>query len=259
MPTGCSPWVLFLWLHAINRYHLVEGSFITLKILRSIHSWSVTPKQAINIQKNLASRVVRTGRLRKVTLVAGADLAFSPDKSCCMAGVVIWDMRTDEVIEQHVVRRQTRFPYVPGLLSFREAPALLSALRKIRHEPDVFLFDGQGYAHPRRFGLACHVGLWIDRPSIGCAKSLLIGDGKAPGRSKGSMSPLMHQGERIGMALRTRDGIKPLYVSVGHRLSLETSVEIALCCCTKYRLPQPTRLADQLVSCERARLQTAVS
>jgi len=222
-----------------------------LKIPQSLHHWSVTPRQAITIQKKLANRVITKGRLRKVNLVAGADLAFSPDKSQCIAGVVVWDIRADEVVEQHVVRRKIRFPYVPGLLSFRETPAILSALRKIKHEPDVFMFDGHGYAHPRRFGLACHVGIWIDKPSIGCAKSLLIGDGQQPDRAKGSMSLLTHKGERIGMMLRTRDSIKPVYVSVGHRVSLEDAASITLRCCTKYRLPQPTRLADKLVASER--------
>ena len=222
-----------------------------MKIPQPLHPWSVTPGQAIAIQKKLANRVITKGRLRKVNLVAGTDLAFSPDKSQCIAGVVVWDLRNDEVVEQHVVRRKIRFPYVPGLLSFREAPAIVSALRKIKYEPDVFMFDGQGYAHPRRFGLACHVGIWIDKPSIGCAKSLLIGDGEQPDRAKGSMSPLMHKDERVGMMLRTRDSIKPVFVSVGHRLSLEDAASITLQCCTKYRLPQPTRLADKLVACKR--------
>lgn len=222
-----------------------------MKIPRAIHSWSVTPKQAVQLQKMLAYQVITKGRLRKVNLIAGADLAFSPDKSHCIAGVVIWDIRNDEIVEQHVVRRKVRFPYVPGLLSFREAPAVLSVLRKIKHTPDVFMFDGQGYAHLRRFGLACHVGVWIDRPSIGCAKSLLIGEGQQPSRVKGSMTPLMHNGVQIGVILRTRDSIKPVYVSVGHRVSLEDAAAITLNCCTKYRIPQPTRLADKLVTRER--------
>ena len=222
-----------------------------MKIPQSFHSWSVTPKQAVQLQKSLADQVITNGRLRKVNLVAGADLAFSPDKSQCIAGIVVWDIRADEVVEQHAVRRKTRFPYVPGLLSFREAPAILSALRKLKHEPDVFMFDGHGYAHPRRFGLACHVGIWIDKPSIGCAKSVLIGDGLQPDRAKGSMSHLTHKGERVGMMLRTRDSIKPVYVSVGHRMSLEDAASITLRCCMKYRLPQPIRLADKLVSSER--------
>jgi len=222
-----------------------------MKILRALHSWSVTPGQAVSIQREFAGRIVRRGTVPKLRLVAGADLAFSPGLEECIAGVVVWDVRLREVVEQRVIRRPTKFPYVPGLLSFREAPALLSALGLLRREPDVFMFDGQGYAHPRRFGLACHVGLLIDRPSIGCAKSLLVGECELPAKAKGSTSPIIHGAERIGMAVRTRDSVKPVYVSVGHRLSLPAAVRITLDCCDRYRIPEPTRLADILVSRER--------
>ncbi|MCH7871583.1 MAG: endonuclease V [Planctomycetes bacterium] len=221
----------------------------------TLHSWSVTPKQAVTIQRELAPRIIRRGRPRHPNLLAGVDLAFLSDpkqsvsRPCrCVAGVVVWDVEAQAVVEQHVVRRAVRFPYVPGLLSFREAPAILAVLRKLRCAPDAFLFDGQGFAHPRRFGLACHVGLLIDRPSLGCAKSLLIGTCRTPGVKKGSTSPIEHHGERIGVALRTRDRVKPIYVSIGHRLSLESAVEIALRACTRYRIPEPTRLADKLVA-----------
>jgi deoxyribonuclease V len=141
-----------------------------------------------------------------------------------------------------------RFPYVPGLLSFREAPALLAAIRKLKAEPDAFIFDGQGLAHPRRFGLACHVGVLIDRPSVGCAKSRLIGSHDDPGRRRGSSAPLVDADQRVGTVLRTRDKVKCVYVSVGHRVSLSTAERLVLACCTRYRLPEPTRLADQLVA-----------
>jgi deoxyribonuclease V len=170
-----------------------------------------------------------------------------------VAGVVAWDVKTRQVVEQHVLRSTVRFPYVPGLLSFREAPAILAVLRKLRCEPDVFIFDGQGYAHPRRFGLACHVGLLIDRPSVGCAKSVLVGDFKTPAPSKGAMTRIYHNGEWIGMALRTRDNVKPVYVSIGHRLSLEAAVSVTLAACTGFRIPEPTRLADKLVAREKTR------
>jgi len=181
-------------------------------------------------------------------------MAFSPDKTSCIAAVVVWDLIEQCVVEQHVVRRPIRFPYVSGLLSFREAPAIVAALRKLRHEPDVFLFDGQGYAHPRRFGLACHVGIWLDRPSIGCAKSILIGKHELLDRRRGSLATLEHGDECVGMVVRTREGIKPIYVSIGHRLSLASAVDITLACSTRFRLPEPTRLADQLVGRERANL-----
>ncbi len=222
-----------------------------VKLPRTLHSWSVTPKRAVEIQRELAGRVIRKGRIARLRLAAGADVAFSPDKTQCVSAVVVWDLRAGEVVEQQVVRRPIRFPYVPGLLSFREAPVVLAAIRKLRCEPDVFLFDGQGLAHPRRFGLACHVGLLIDRPSLGCAKSLLVGTCLPPGPARGSTARLTHKGECVAMAVRTRDRVKPVYVSVGHRLSLDAAVEITLACTTRYRLPEPTRLADQRVRRER--------
>ncbi|MCH7994980.1 MAG: endonuclease V [Planctomycetes bacterium] len=223
-----------------------------MKIPRAPHAWNVSPTRAIAIQKKLAGRVVTSGRIGRVRLVAGADIAFTPDKLHCIAGVVVWDIRDSCVVEQVVVRRPVRFPYVPGLLSFREAPSVLSALGKLRHEPDAFMFDGQGLAHPRRFGLACHVGMILDRPSVGCAKSILVGSCDMPAPHRGSSAPLVHHGEIIGRAVRTRDGVRPVYVSVGHRLSLADAVEITLLCGGRYRLPEPTRLADQLVARERA-------
>lgn len=227
---------------------------MVVKIPRVPHPWNVSTKRAIAIQALLAPRVLLRGPEPKLRLAGGADLAFSPDKQTCIAGVVVWDVRQGTVVEQHVVHRRVRFPYVPGLLSFREAPAIVAALRKIRSIPDVFLFDGQGYAHPRRFGLACHVGVLIDRPSVGCAKSVLIGKCNGPAIPKGSQSPLVHRDEVIGAALRTRDGVRPVYVSVGHRLTLDGAIAAVLACCTTYRLPEPTRLADQLVSRERNRM-----
>lgn len=228
-----------------------------MKIPRALHSWSVTPRQAAAIQREQAARVIRAGRVPELRLVAGADLAFSADKKKCLAGVVVWDVRAREVVEQHVVRQPTRFPYVPGLLSFREAPAILQALRRVRCEPDAFIFDGQGLAHPRRFGLACHLGVLLDRPSLGCAKSLLVGVCESPGPAKGSTTPLEHRGERVGMAVRTRDRVRPVYISIGHRLSLEAAVDVALACAIRHRLPEPTRLADKLVA--RARVNDGLS
>ncbi|UCC30109.1 MAG: deoxyribonuclease V [Phycisphaerales bacterium] len=224
-----------------------------MKIPRALHSWSVTPRRAVAIQRELAGRVIRRGRVGSLRLLAGVDLAFSREREKCIAGVVVWDVRAGEVVERHVARLPVRFPYVPGLLSFREAPAILVVLRKLRREPDVFLFDGQGYAHPRRFGLASHVGLLIDRPSVGCAKSLLVGTCRQPGNSKGSTAPIEHDGERIGTVVRTRDSVKPVYVSVGHRLSLNAAVEITLAACAGFRIPEPTRLADRLVAREKTR------
>lgn len=205
------------------------------------------------LQEELAPRVVRTGAVRDLRLAAGVDAAFSSDERFCIAGVVVWDVAGQRVVEQRVARRPLRFPYVPGLLSFREAPAILAAVRLLRCDPDVFLFDGQGYAHPRRFGLACHVGLWLDRPSVGCAKSRLIGTHPVLEEPRGSLAELLDDEECIGAVLRTRASAKPLFVSIGHRVSLAAALRTVMACCTRYRLPEPTRLADQLVA--RAKLR----
>lgn len=219
-----------------------------MNALRRLHAWPRTAARAMEIQKSFAGQIVRKGRIARPRLFAGADLAFSPDGTECVAAVLVWDALRDVIVEQRIVWQGVRFPYVPGLLSFREAPALLAAIQKLRVEPDVFMFDGQGFAHPRRFGLASHVGLWLDRPSVGCAKSILIGTHEPLGVAQGSTVKLMDGDECIGMALRTREAVKPVYVSVGHRLSLEAAVEVTLAACNGFRIPEPTRLADKLVA-----------
>jgi deoxyribonuclease V len=184
---------------------------------------------------------------KTVRLVAGGDCAIMPDKNHIVAAWIVWDLAAQCVVESaHAVKALT-FPYVPGLLSFREAPALLAAARKLKTSPDIYMLDGQGLAHPRRFGLTCHIGLLLDRPAMGCAKSRLYGTHKSPKDAPGSQSPLMDGNEQIGCVLRTRTGVKPIYVSVGHGIKLNDAVRVALMCCTKYRIPEPTRLADQLV------------
>jgi deoxyribonuclease V len=217
-------------------------------IPRAPHRWSVTPKQAVEIQRRIAQRVATGACGRRLRFVAGTDLAFSADGSTCFAAAVVWDAIEHCVVEQQVSRRAVTFPYVPGLLTFREAPAVLAALRKLRTAPDALICDGHGYSHPRRCGLASHVGVVVGLPTVGCAKSVLIGEYRAPGQRRGARTPLLHGAEPIGAVVRTRDGIKPVFVSVGHRLSLEEAVELVLACVTRYRLPEPTRLADQLVA-----------
>jgi deoxyribonuclease V len=184
-------------------------------------------------------------------LVAGGDAAFSPDGSAVVAGWVVWDALAGTVVETAVELMPVTFPYVPGLLSFREAPALLAAARRLKSEPGAFLIDGQGLAHPRRLGIACHVGLWLGRPTIGCAKSRLCGQHAEPGARRGASTRLVHEGETIGRVVRTREGVKPLYVSVGHLVTLEDAVKLTLLCCRGYRLPEPARLAHQLVTRKR--------
>ncbi len=218
-----------------------------MNLPRQCHAWDVTPQEAVEIQRQLASRVVRRFPRRKARLVAGLDAAFPGDGGQCMAAVVVWDRVERRVVEQVVAFAPLCFPYIPGLLSFREAPALLAALRKIECAPDVLIFDGHGFAHPRRMGIACHAGLLAGLPSIGCAKSLLVGKHAMPAHRRGSRTALMVRGERVGTVLRTRNGVKPVYVSIGHLVDLKTAEKMVLACGAGYRLPEPVRLADQLV------------
>jgi deoxyribonuclease V len=219
-----------------------------VRIPRVPHSWSLTPRAAIALQKKLARRVCVAKPPGDLRFIAGLDAAFSADGKQCLAAVVLWDSQEQSVVEQHTAARRLAFPYVPGLLSFREAPVLLAALRKLQRTPDALMCDGQGFAHPRRLGLASHVGILCGLPTIGCAKSRLCGEHVEPERKRGSLSPLMDDDEQIGEVLRTQDGVKPVYVSVGHLCDLPTARELVLACVTRYRLPEPTRLADRLVA-----------
>jgi len=219
-----------------------------MKIPKPLHNWSITPKQAVAIQRQLSSAVIREGSPSNARLAAGLDAAFTPDMKGCIGGVVLWDIFDKKVVEQHTVIREVHFPYIPGLLSFREAPALVDALRKLHNRPDLIICDGQGIAHPRRLGIASHIGLIIDLPAIGCAKSRLIGEYREPGPQKGDRSPLRDRDELVGSVLRTRDKVKPVFISVGHKIDLDTAVRIILDCAVSFRLPEPTRLADKLVA-----------
>ena len=212
------------------------------------HRWSVTTRQAIAIQQRLAERVRERPPRKELHLVAGVDAAFSRDGNSCIAGVVLWDSLEHEVIERHVAVRRLTFPYVPGLLSFREAPAVIGALRKLRVRPDALICDGHGRAHPRRCGLACHLGVLSGLSTVGCAKSRLVGEYREPRAERGASSRLMHEGQIVGHVLRTRTGVKPVFVSVGHEIDLAAAVNLVLHCATRFRLPEPTRLADRLVA-----------
>jgi deoxyribonuclease V len=210
-----------------------------------MHRWDVSPAEAVAIQQRLRGLVQRTDgvRLEAITSVAGVDASYG---AVARAAVVAFSFPELRVVEQAVVSGQSTFPYVPGILSFREAPLVLAALGRLRSLPDVLICDAQGYAHPRRFGLACHLGVHLDRPSIGCAKSRLVGTYDEPGPNQGDRSPLMDAGEVIGMVVRTRARTNPVFVSVGHKIDLETAVEVVLHCVRGYRLPEPTRVADRL-------------
>lgn len=210
------------------------------------HPWPTTAAEAIAVQKALAPRVRPNGRPGRVRRVAGVDVAFPGGGAVTRAAVVVLSYPGLAVVERAAVEAPTRFPYVPGLLSFREAPAVLAALAALEEPPDLLMVDGQGLAHPRRFGIACHVGLLADLPAIGVAKSRLTGTHAEPGPERGARAPLMDGAETIGMVLRTRAGVRPLYVSAGHRIDLAAAVDWVLACAPRYRLPEPTRLADRL-------------
>ena len=219
-----------------------------MNIPRPPHRWSVSTAEATAIQRRLANAVESCRPPQPIRLVAGVDAAFTAEQQLCVAGVVLWDLAQREVIEQHTASRKLSFPYVPGLLSFRETPAVLAALRKLRCDPDAVMCDAHGIAHPRRFGLACHVGVICRVPTVGCAKSRLIGTHREPRLERGSTSPLVHKGNELARVLRTKSGVKPVFVSVGHLCDLESAVSLVLDCATRYRLPEPTRLADRLVA-----------
>ena len=213
------------------------------------HSWDVEPGEAIAIQKRLAPAVVRHDELGDVHTVAGVDVGFEEDNTVTCAAVAVLRFPDLEPQEKAIARLPTAFPYVPGLLSFREGPAILEALGQLEAMPDLLLFDGQGIAHPRRLGIASHIGLLVNLPSIGVAKSRLTGRPTGPlDEEKGHWQPLLDGDEVVGALLRTRSNVKPVYVSIGHRVSLETAVEYVLACTTRYKLPETTRHAHRLAS-----------
>lgn len=212
------------------------------------HDWNLTPEEAIALQQSLRQAIVTTDQFGEVQTVAGVDVGFEDGGTITRAAVVVLSFPALKLKERAIARCPTQFPYIPGLLSFREVPAVLDALDKLSTLPDLLLCDGQGTAHPRRFGIACHLGLLTNLPAIGVAKSLLVGKHDEVPDEKGAWQPLQHKGDVIGAVLRTRIGTKPLYISPGHRISLETAIEYVLRCTTKYRLPETTRFAHKLAS-----------
>lgn len=239
-----------------------------MKVLK-LHPWDVTPAEARQIQLELRERLVLEDRLGRVRRVAGADVAFDSSRERAIAGVIVYSFPELAEVERVTAVRPLAFPYVPGLLSFREAPALLAAFARVRQEPDVVFVDGQGYAHPRRFGIACHLGVLLGKPTVGCAKSRLIGMHDEPPNEAGSWTWLRDPSsapfgptqsklgaggeETIGAVLRTRAGVKPIYVSQGHRVSLQSAVELVLAVCDGFRIPKPTREADHFVAAVKRR------
>jgi deoxyribonuclease V len=214
-------------------------------IIRRLHEWQVSTSVAIALQKQLASQVSRDETSGAFRYIAGVDVSTSRVYEEGTAAVVVLSYPALEILEEKRVRGQVNFPYVPGLLSFREAPLILEAFEQLTITPDLVLVDGQGIAHPRRFGIAAHLGLFLDIPTIGCAKSRLCGMYEEPGAEAGSSTDLLDDGEVIGEVVRTRKSTKPIYVSIGHKISLRQAVRWVLMCCRGFRLPEPTRLAHQ--------------
>lgn len=213
-----------------------------------LHDWQLQTREAIAQQNRLRGDVILTAPTRPIETIAGCDISFQKYATEIYAGIVVLRLPTLEIVEKVGVTTEARFPYVPGLLSFREAPALLEAWEKLRTEPDAVMLDGQGIAHPRRLGIAAHFGLWIQRPAFGCAKSVLVGKFDEPAPERGSWSPMIDKGEVVGAALRTKNRVSPVYISAGHLIDLETSIQLALACNGGYRVPEPTRQAHIYVN-----------
>ena len=215
---------------------------------RTLHNWQISPAEAIQVQRNLAPMVSRTDHAAHIRLVAGVDISAPDPKGFARASVVVLSYPALEPVEAKTVEQQVTFPYVPGLLSFRESPLILAAAEKLENEPDLILVDGQGIAHPRRLGLASHLGLLWDKPTIGCAKSRLCGEHAPVPQEPGAYAALTHNGEVIGAVVSTRRGANPVYVSIGHKVDLDAAIAWVLRCCRGLRLPETTRLAHLAAS-----------
>ena len=223
-------------------------------MIKKTKIWHIDVADALEKQKIMAQKILQVPLGRPIKVVAGADCSYSRDGQYCLAAVIALSWPELQPLTHSCTVKIVEFPYIPGLLSFREAPALISAVEMLKIAPDVLIIDGQGRAHPRRCGLACHVGVELNLPTIGCAKSRLIGVHRTPASPKGSRCRLFDDSEIIGTVLRSRQDVKCLYVSVGHLIELDQSVDIVLDCCRRYRLPEPTRRAHQMVTKLRLKL-----
>lgn len=211
--------------------------------IKHLHEWDLKPPDAIQLQKDLAEQVINDTPIDidAVNLVAGVDVSVKNNVS--QAAVVVMTYPELEIIETVRSQKPTTYPYIPGLLTFREGPVLEDAFKQVENVPDVFIFDGMGQIHPRKMGIASHLGLWLDKPTIGCGKTHFIGDYADPAIEKGNYSILTHRGEPLGVVLRTRTNVKPVYISVGHRADITSAVQLVLACTPKYKLPRPIRQA----------------
>jgi deoxyribonuclease V len=213
--------------------------------VKNVHPWNVTPHEAREIQINLSRKLTLKPEIKmeEIKVVAAADVSYSKEENEVYAVVISLSFPNFSLIERASSSEKASFPYIPGLLVFREGPPLIKAFEKIKSEPDIILFDGHGISHPRGFGIASHLGVILDKPSIGVAKKVLVGEYVEPGEKRGSTSPLLRDGEEIGRALRTKDKVAPVFVSVGHKIDLDTAVKFVLSSTRKYRLPEPLRIA----------------
>lgn len=216
--------------------------------INDLHTWAVSPKEAVRIQSSLAEKIVFSKYTKRIKFVAGVDLSFDKSSNNLFAAVLVLRLPQFEIVESRTCVAQSVFPYIPGLLSFREIPPLITCFEKLSLIPDLIICDGQGYAHPRRLGLACHLGLLLELPTIGCAKSRLVGEAEEPGKERGMRSDLWDKEEKIGYVLRTKTNVKPLYVSAGHLITADDAVRVVLKCTNSYRLPEPTRQAHIVVN-----------
>ncbi len=216
-----------------------------------IHRWDVTPQQAMQIQRDLSTRVIEQDAFDEVRTVAGVDVGFEGENNkTARAAIVVLKFPDLSPLDFAIARAPVTFPYIPGLLAFREIPVVIRALEQLKTDADVVIVDGHGRSHPRRMGIACHLGVLLDRPTIGCAKSILIGSAQEPTDQVGAWSPLIDRNETVGAALRTRIGTTPVYVSIGHKVSLPGAIDLVFKCCTKYRLPETTRYAHRVAGGE---------
>lgn len=226
-------------------------------LVKFLHSWDVSTREAVLIQESLRNEVLLRGAVRSLRWVAGCDVAYYASRPELVGGAIVWDLFEKRTVEAHTVKGEVRFPYVPGLLSFREVPVLLEALSRVRGKVQVVLVDGHGAAHPRGMGIATHLGLHLDIPTVGCAKSSLVGKWDLPGPQKGERSWILLNGLKVGAVLRTRDRVRPVFVSPGHRIGLEGAIRVVVSCLGGRRIPEPLREAHLVV--EKAKRSDAVS
>ena len=223
---------------ASNRYNLCVR-------IHRLHDWNLTTLEARNLQNRLATEISRVGSVIEPRFIAGVDVSIRKSRGMGTAAVVVLEYPELNLVETKIMQGEIDFPYVPGLLSFREAPLILQAFEQLTPTPDLIMVDGQGIAHPRRLGIAAHLGLFFDTPTIGCAKSRLCGTHKEPAPEPGNYEELTDKNENIGVVLRTKYNTKPVYISIGNKIAIEDAIFWVMRCCRGYRLPEPTRLAHQ--------------